>query len=291
MERIKGLEEVVKRVGDLPAVPAVVSEVLSLMESPDVDMASVGQAIERDPALSAKILRVSNSSYYGMRQYVGTLKLALVVLGISEVKNIVLGISVFNSLRNGEQDAILGGDLWKHSFLVAGMSKMLGARLRLGLRGEDFVSGLLHDIGKLVLMRQVGGPYAEIYRASGGKGMALCEAEVQPLGFTHAQAAAVLAMHWNFPMTLTDALLLHHPSPDMALREARDPQLAAVVRIADLAAHQEFAEATPPTDNALEDQEAWEILDGAPSPIPAGERGDVLAAFSEELRDAAVPAF
>ena len=85
-------------VGDLPAMPAVVSEVLRITEDPKVDMQVVGRVIESDPAMAGKILKVSNSSYYGMKQFVGTLKMALVILGVREVRNIVLGISVFEAI-------------------------------------------------------------------------------------------------------------------------------------------------------------------------------------------------
>jgi len=100
MNTDKNIEKIVAQVGDLPAVPKVVGDVLSMTEDPSVPMARVGEVIQRDPALTAKILRIGNSPYYGMRQYVATLKLALVILGAREVRNIVVGIAVLDTLRN-----------------------------------------------------------------------------------------------------------------------------------------------------------------------------------------------
>ena len=107
----KAVDRIIARVGDLPAMPAVVSEVLRVTDDPATAMSEVSSIVQADPALTAKILRVSNSSYYGMKQYVGTLKLALVILGVREVRNIVLGITVFETLKNEKSDVKLAEDI------------------------------------------------------------------------------------------------------------------------------------------------------------------------------------
>jgi putative nucleotidyltransferase with HDIG domain len=226
-----------------------------------------------------------------MRQYVGTLKLALVILGVREVRNIVLGISVFDTLRSKKTETLLAGDLWKHSFIVAALSKKLGEHLKLALHGEDFITGLLHDIGKLVLMRQFEAEYAKIYQAVGteGAGEKLCYVETKVFGFTHADAAAALATRWNFPKTLIDGLFLHHPKKDIALRDAKDPKLAAVVRIANLAAREDFSGFEPSWQKPANDPESWDVL-GECAELPEKERGVMLAEFMEELNGASAPA-
>ena len=125
----------VEQLGDLPALPTVVSEVLELTGNPESATSEVSEAVEKDPALAAKVLRISNSSYYGMKQYVGTLKLALVILGAREVRNIVLGISVFDTLRGGESEVKYAQKLWNDS-PFAGLDgeyvtgRQIGDRLR-----------------------------------------------------------------------------------------------------------------------------------------------------------------
>ena len=99
MSKRSSVEKVVAKLGDLPAMPDVVAGVMELTADANVAVSEVSALIERDPALTAKLLKVSNSSYYGMRQVVGTLKLALVILGVREVRNIVVGISVLESLN------------------------------------------------------------------------------------------------------------------------------------------------------------------------------------------------
>jgi putative nucleotidyltransferase with HDIG domain len=290
MEPIRNLDQVIERVGDLPAIPEVVAEVLHATDDPMVDMSDVTEIIERDPAMTAKILRISNSPYYGMKQYVGTLKLALVILGVREVRNIVLGVSVFDTLKDGKHNKLIPESFWTHSFLVGGLSKQLAQTMRLGMHGEAFICGLLHDIGKLVLLRQMTTPYAKLLEASEGRSESLCDAEMSQYGFTHADAAAALAEKWNFPKTLADAIHLHHPARDVSLTAAKDPKLAAVVRLANSAVREDLG-ATEGPSPATADSEIWTVLSTAPAPIESADRRRVLVALIDELKDAPAPQF
>jgi len=292
MGKTDKVQQVLERVGDLPAMPTVVSEVLRLTDDPSVTMAEVGQAIEKDPVLAARILKLSNSPYYGMRQFVGTLKLALVVLGVREVRNIILGVSVIQSLCDDPSEAGLPKEFWVHCVVAAALSRMLGAHLKLGLQGEAFVSGLLHDIGKLILIRKLGVPYVEVYRQSGGISDPLCEAELRYLGFTHADAAAALASRWNFPATLTDAISMHHANDDVRLHLAKDPQLAAVIRLANLAAHHEFRDGGQEELAACNGyQEAWQQLESVREPVEPPARYEVLNTLQENIEQSPLPIF
>ncbi len=258
LERQRQLDRIFRTVGDLPALPITVAEVLTLTEDPSANMEQVSEIIQHDPALTAKVLRVSNAPYYGMRQYVGTLRLALVLLGVREVRNIVLGVSVFDMLHGGKLDAMLLREFWDHSVQVGGITKKLATELYPGLQGEDFVSGLLHDMGKILFLRQFRPKYEEVFQASGGCGNRLCAMETETFGFDHADGAAALASHWNLPQTLKDALWCHHASPDRPLAGAKDPKLAALVRLADALAREDRAD---PGNPCCTDEDAWEILD------------------------------
>lgn len=277
------LERVLARVGDLPAMPETVAEVLRLADDPDVEMGKIGDVISRDPALTAKILRVSNSSYYGMRQYVGTIKLALVILGVREVRNIVLGVSLFESMRSETSEDVLTTEYWTHCFSAASMCKDLGNRLKLKLQGEDFVAGLLHDIGKMVLCRQLGDDYANLFRRSKGDPTRLLELEVAELEFTHAEVGAALCARWNLPKTLSDSIWCHHPVAGRDLRTAKDPSLASVVRIANLALHDNLTSAVENESLACTDTEAWSILATAPVPLLVDERREFLTTLVRDI--------
>jgi len=268
-EAARRLQRITEKVGDLPAMPEIVAEVLQLIEDPSSALEQVSEAIERDPNLTAKVLKISNSAYYGMKQHVGTVKLATVILGLREIRNVVLGVSLFDALRHQRTGSLMAGEFRVHSFLVAAIAKQLSKRLRLGFEGEAFIAGLLHDIGKMVLARHLGERYGSVLAAAGGYGEALCRAERDAFGFSHAEAAAVLAARWNLPATLIGALLLHHRGEGGPLLEAKDPKLAAVVRIADLAARDNLGAVNgPATANAASDEEGWGPLMDVPDAIP-----------------------
>jgi HD-like signal output (HDOD) protein len=284
MSREKAVREIIERVGDLPALPAVVSEVLRLTEDANSSTGDVCDVIEEDPGLTAKVLRVSNSSYYGMKQFVGTLKLALVILGVREVRNIVLGISVFETLNDKKSDARVAQEIWDHSLHVAGLAKKLATHLGLGLQGEEFISGLLSDIGKMSLLRQFDDPYAEIYKSFSELPQALCKAEREQFDYDHSDVAMALSAEWNLPRTLVDALWYQYPNNSRSLHDAKDPSLAAVVRIAKLASYDDFTKKDGLA--CLTESEAWEVLATAKNPILEEERRGILSQFVEELKDA-----
>jgi len=279
-------EPVIGVVGDLPALPAVVAEVLRITEDPSTSTADVSEIIQSDPAMTAKVLRVSNSSYYGMKQYVGTLKLALVILLVREVRNIVLGISVFETLNEQGSDMKVAQEIWNRSLKTAGICKKLSSTLGLGLQGEEFIAGLLADIGIMGMLRKDGkGPYRALYESLGTDPRTLCRAEQMHYGYTHAAVSRAMAMQWNLPQTLSDALGVQYPTEGRNLRDARDPKLAAVIRIGK--AISLVGEGEERIAKALEEAEAWSILADARKPVPEEGRAQLLMEFLEELNSVA----
>ncbi|MCX5768880.1 MAG: HDOD domain-containing protein, partial [Candidatus Hydrogenedentes bacterium] len=257
--------------------------VLQITGDPAVAVSQISEHVQRDPGLTAKILKVSNSAYYGMKQHVGSLKLALVILGVREVRNIVLGISVLEQLQDQAfQDSIVMRDFWTHSVTVAALTKRLGAAFALGLQGEDFTSGLLHDMGKMVLFRQLGSAYQQIFIAAEGVSSKFCELETETFGFDHADAAAALAIHWNLPVSLADSLWCHHPAPHRPLDQAENPRLAASVCIANLAAHENF-ELPAEQCASCTIEAAWSILACAKAPTDVHQRKELLDGFCKQL--------
>jgi HD-like signal output (HDOD) protein len=286
-ERALALHRVISSIGDLPALPDVVARVLDITEDPSAAMSSISDSIQDDPALTAKILKISNSPYYGMRQYVGTLKLALVILGVREIRNIVLGISVFEALSSENLDSPLVKDFWTHSVRVGGVCKRLGSTIALGLQGEDFISGLLHDMGKMAMARQLGASYMRIFNKAGGFSDSLCELERVTFGFDHADVAAALASCWNLPKTLADAMWCHHSTPERMLSEAKDPRLAALVRIANRAAREDFSDPEGEPEASCLDEDAWMQLSSPFTPGTPSGRREMLARFMAEFDECA----
>lgn len=273
-------------------MPEIVAEVLRQTEDPTVALSDVSSIIERDPPLTAKLLMVSNSPYYGMRQVVGTLKLALVILGVREVRNIVLGVSMLDSLRDPNTERLLKQrGFWHHSVLVGALAKKLGTHLSLNLQGEDFIAGLLHDIGKMVLWRQLKEDYEKVFESAGGASGALCAAESAAFGFDHADAAAALSQKWNLPQTLTDSLRCHHEGEGRSLNDTKDPRLAALICVANRAAREDLKTEDAAALPSCSDEKAWGLLQEEGGHLDAEGRRELLAAFVAELEDMPTLAF
>lgn len=278
-----GLLAIVSSIGDLPVLPDVAASVLRFTEDPGGSLGKLSDHIGKDPSLTAHILKISNSPLYGLTQKVATLKLALVVLGVREVKNIVLGLSVFQAFFQGPAEKMAQA-IWQHSLEVAGLNRKLGSVLAPGLQAEDFIAGLLHDIGKLVLYLQYKSYYADLLGKPGMSGITLCAMEKSTFGFTHADAAAALVAHWNLPAALIDALQAHHSSPDKGLRSLKEPRLAALTRIANQVTHEDFSTPGLPHPSITDEAEAWEVLVSPQAPRTSEERETLLGEFLVEVR-------
>lgn len=282
------IDKIVATIGDLPAIPDVVAQVIELTDDPNIAVSEVSTLIERDPALTAKLLKVSNSSYYGMRQVVGTLKLALVILGVREVRNIVLGIAVIETLQHPSTERLLVREgLWDHCTRVASLAKRLGVHMELSLQGEDFIAGLLHDIGKLILWKELRDDYVAVYERAKKENKPLHELEYEQFGFDHADAAAAISEIWGLPDSLTNALACHHPRADRTLADSKDPRLCALVRIANLAAKDDFLseDAGSGTCDSCNEEEAWGFLSQSFPANSPDDRFELLKTFAVDMKN------
>ncbi len=275
------LEKIAESLHDLPAMPRIVQDVLTAAEDPAADMAHITALIERDPALTVRILRISNSPYYGMKQQVGTLRLALVILGVREVRNIVIGVAALDAVCGADTPPQRVEALWRHSVAVGAFAKKLGAALGYRHQGEDFIAGLLHDIGKVVMWRQYGRAYANLPETRELGPQTLSEREQAEFGFDHADVAAALVTKWNLPLTLADAVGCHHARPDRPFTTAKDPALAALVWVANRCVNEAGSIGA---SAAAQDLLAWAVLDRAPRPLCQGERRDTLAGIAEDMK-------
>lgn len=221
------LDVLAARAGELYSLPAVAVEVLELTASPAVDARQVKECIERDPALTIKILKVVNSSLFGLSKQVCDLNQALALLGMKPLKLLVLGFSLPDSLF-----ARLAGDVlaryWERTLV-----KAIAARDICDKRGarngdEAFIAGLLQDLGLLVLVQQLGRPYVRFLEAVHEQQGNLCQLERLSIGFDHVQLTARLLESWRLPRLIVDAV----GSAD----EGQPSELAKTLQLAELVA-------------------------------------------------------
>lgn len=228
------LDAILDRVGQLPTLPPVALRILSLVEDTRSAVQSLSEVISKDPALTARVLRLVNSSYYGLPYRVSTVSHAVALLGFDTVRSLALGLSIFGLFEGKSRGRLLDRDaLWMHSLTAAVAAKRLAQRVKYSLPEEAFVAGLLHDMGRFILDEYFPGEIERVLLAVRDGAVHLCEAERQILGFDHAQLGGLLAQRWGLPPTLVQAISGHHqPLQISSSQELLDPTLTAVVALA-----------------------------------------------------------
>lgn len=249
-------EDISARLKQLPSLPSVVSELLSSFSGDDFNVDLIAQQISRDQALTARVLRVANSSFYGLQHRVGTIQEAVTVLGFRAVRSMVVAVGMsgaFRPERCPEFDAKV--------YLRHGVGTALAARVlapRVGVNPDlAFTAGLLHDIGQLVLVSHFPEQYAQVLLYRRQHDCFLIQAERDVLGIDHAAVGGMLADAWHFPAMLREAVAEHH-----APASAPASSLANLIHVADITAH---ALGFTHSDEELVaplDRTAWERLGG-----------------------------
>lgn len=206
---------------NLPSAPHVVSRLISLGD--DADTSELRRVIDSDPALTARILRTANSPFFAQARSVTSVQRAIVVLGLTMVRNLTLGLTVWDAAA-GQIPAAHARHLWDHSLAVAHGAQRLATVAGSCEAADAFTAGLLHDVGKLVLARHAPDAYRSLWAAS-GRADDLPARERALFGHDHAAIAALLFEHWRLPHVILEAVGQHHD----AAPEAGLPSLVAAV--------------------------------------------------------------
>lgn len=193
---------------NLPTIPTVLARILQLVERDSTSGRELIEVIEHDQALTAKMLRLANSAFFGQSRKVATIPRAVVLLGFTTVRNLALGVKVWDALGAGMSRARLE-ELWGHAVAVAIATKALTARLRVGDPDEAFTAGLLHDAGRLVMSMRLRDEY---WNAVGGPAeiQAIDTIEAASFGVDHAQVGAWMLEAWDLPPAIVEAVRQHH---------------------------------------------------------------------------------
>ncbi|HPF34282.1 MAG TPA: HDOD domain-containing protein [Candidatus Krumholzibacteria bacterium] len=203
--------DILKRVSSVPPLPAVLMKLRACCMDPDADFAAMARVIETDPGLTANLLRLANSAYFGARGTIGSVSFAISRLGLKRVHQIALAVCVAPIARRTVRGYGLDPDaLWEHSLATAMAAEHLAADLPAVDKGDAFTAGLLHDMGKLILGMFVEDEYREIQRLVAEDECSFDEAERSVLGTDHAGVGAMILRHWDLPASIVDAVRWHH---------------------------------------------------------------------------------
>lgn len=229
-ERLRRISESVL---SLPTLPTIQARLIELVDNPRVEAKDLSRLISEDQALSARLLKVCNSAYYGLKNEVNSIDHAVVLLGFETVREIALSVSVLQYFRmdptQGGFDAAL---FWEHSACTASIARYIAKKYRPDLISDAYLGGLLHDLGKLILMQYFPDDFSMCLSEAAKAEKYLYEVEKEFLGVDHAQIGIWLAMKWKLPMPVC-ACIAHHHTPWLA-EDKQD--LVACVALANLLA-------------------------------------------------------
>lgn len=216
--------EIIARLHQLPSLPSIVQEVIASFNDTDLDTALLAHKIVQDQGLSAKVLRVANSTFYGLPRKVGSIQDAIVVLGFGTVRSLVLSVGMVKTFPPSPDSLFDRQDYWQRSFRVAIFSSALAQCFRMNQQ-TAFTTGMFHDIGQLVLDLCIPQQFAEMQQQLVTTGLGLIEIERSMLGFDHAEIGAEMMRLWNFPQEI-EQVVRYWYRPEQ--QEAFDPMVCLV---------------------------------------------------------------
>ncbi|MBW1914842.1 MAG: HDOD domain-containing protein [Deltaproteobacteria bacterium] len=225
-------EAILKSVGDLPPMPQVAQKARQVISNPDSNFKDLAKVIETDQAIAAKVLRMSNSAYYGSAGNISSIQQASVFLGtkaLMELLNLACASGPLGKSLNGYD--LESGDLWKHSLAVAAGSRIISRNIKPDLADDAFSAGLIHDVGKLILDSYIHEKKEAFNRVVREGKVTFPSAEKAVLGFDHAEIASEVCDKWKIPQHLSLAIRYHH-NP----LESEKNDLTYILHVADVTA-------------------------------------------------------
>ena len=221
---IKSLRDRGEHINTLPTIPSVLKKLLGVIENPKISLSEISSFISNDPALATKVLRMVNSPVYGFPGRISSVNQAVILLGLNVVKGLLLGVSVFDLM----QKSMIG--LWEHSIGCAIVARIIAKKKQFKEPEEVSAGGLLHDIGKVILILQFPDDYQKAMNEAETSDMTIAEAEKVFFAANHTSTGAWMAQKWSFPRNLTDMIECHH-KPHLSKNA---PFQTAVVHLSDI---------------------------------------------------------
>lgn len=243
---------------EFATLPPVASKVLQMLDEDDVEIREISKVIEADASLTLKLLRVANSPLYATRNEVSSIHQAIITLGLNRLTNIVLGVSIFSKFLMSSQkvNIELMEKFWWHSSCTGMVAKSLAVKINRFFKENEFIGGLLHDIGKLAMLQFDSDKYTQVVEKVKNGAMDI-EAENDLFGVTHIDVGTEIAKLWKLPNEL-QTIIQYHTNPS----EAPDyNELVASVRFSDILAEvwgADFYEGFQQV--VLEQSDAWQVL-------------------------------
>ena len=229
------IAKIVEEVDNLPSLPSIVLKLMEVVNSPDSSAEEAAKLIEKDPALTSKMIRLANSAFYGIPRSISSVTSAVVVLGFNTIRSLVLSASVAKMFE-GDKHALDIDRFWKHSVVTAMASKIIVRHLTVRMMDPEsaFCAGVMHDIGKLIFSQYMPEDYSAVCEYARTKSVSVVEAEDKILGINHSKMGKILSDKWSLPLDLECAIVNHH-DPENANETVA--HLANIIHLADIVVH------------------------------------------------------
>lgn len=273
-------DEVVKQEMELASLPNIFFQISESLENPRSSAAYVAEVISKDVALSAKLLKMVNTPFYGFPSRIDTLSRAVTIVGTNQLTNLAMGVSVISAFENVPEKFFTLKEFWVHSVYCGILARLIAGKA--GLPGDEkyFVAGLLHDIGRLVMLKNHPQASTDVLGPAKVGRRALTEVEQSVWGCTHADVGGRMLKVWSLPPFLEE-LVQHHHNP----MEASMKKEAAAIHLADFLTHGLGVGSSGASLVPILDAEAWDLLNLSVADLAdicrQGERqaSEIMAAF------------
>ena len=209
------LEILISKVDSFPTLPTIYTSLLEATSNPRSTVQDVANVLTQDQSSVTKLLKVINSPLYGLSSKITSISQAIMLLGFTEVKNVVLALSVIDIFSSvGKDLAVSMVEMWKHSIAVGVIARLLGVKLKIGDVENYFVAGLIHDIGKLFFITTFKENYIQVVQKVQENNASLSDYENKVFGMNHDDVGLLLANKWDLPDILVNAIKYHHTGKD-----------------------------------------------------------------------------
>lgn len=232
------IAEVVSKMEHLPAMPALYIKLKRLLADKNSSLKEISDLISMDVSITAKILQLVNSAFFGLRHRIVDIHQATVYLGIKTIKAVIIMADLFTKFSDEEMKIFNIEELYQHSVLVGNISRAIAAEVSNKMVDSASMAGLLHDVGKIIFIRNYFDEYKKCYNESEVSRRPIWEIEKSLIGLTHADAGGYLMSIWGIPAEIVQAIVFHHQSPEAT----NEITLCTIVQTSNVLYHKILAE-------------------------------------------------